>query len=153
MKLLKKGLCLGMAGLMALSLVACGGGKEQSATLVTEQNGVKMEYTIDAAGDSVHTITQVSSMDCSMYSDEEIALVEESAEEYSAIYDEYEGVEHSFSVEDGYLVETIKIDVSDKDTVSELVEAGLLPVDGSSTKISFKLTVESLQEQGWTLQE
>lgn len=151
----KKVLGLGLAGLMSLSLAACGGAEEQSVTLNYEMEGVTMEYTLDATGDIVHTITQVSSVDCSAYTEEQVAVLQSSLEEYATVYEAYEGVEYSSSVEEGFMYETIKIDVTDQDTISELSEAGLLPIEGDSaiTFISLEKTVESLESQGWVVQE
>lgn len=155
MRLGKKVFSYGLAGLMALSLTACGAVKEQSVTLVYEQEGVSMEYTLDATGDIVHTITQVSSVDCSLYTEEQVEMIQASIEEYAGVYEAYEGVEYTSSVEDGFMSETIKIDVSDKDTIDELSESGLLPIegDGEVSLISLEKTVESLEGQGWTVQE
>lgn len=151
----KKVLGLGLAGLMSLSLAACGGVEEQSVTLNYEMEGVNMEYTLDAAGDVVHTITQVSSVDCSAYTEDQVAMLQSSLEEYATVYDAYEGVEYSSSVEEGFMYETIKIDVSEQDTISELSEAGLLPIESDSavTFISLEKTVENLESQGWVVQE
>lgn len=154
MKLTKKVLGLGLAGLMTMSVAACGGGnEEQMVTLLYEQDGVTMEYTMEATGDKVHTITQVSKMDCSLYTEEQVALVEQSLEEYSAVYDEYEGVEYSYTLEDAMISETIKMDVSDSDTIDALSESGLLPIEGEADYISLEKTVDNLEEQGWTVQE
>lgn len=152
MKLLKKALCLGLAGIMALCLVACGG-EEKSVTMISEQDGVKVEYTMDAKGDVVHTITQVSTIDCSAFTDEDLELIKASAEECSKVYGEYEGVEYSYSTEEGYMHETIVIDVSDMDMCKELAEQGMLPIEGNAKFISLKLTIESMEEQGFVVQE
>lgn len=152
MKRMKRLFCLILASLMVLSMIGCGG-KEQSTTLLYEESGITMEYKMDAKGDIVHTITQTSILDCSAYTEEEIAAIEELMVQTSTSYGEYECVTYESVVEDTTLKETITIDASDSDTLKALSEAGLLPIDGNSSKISLKKTVESLESQGWVVQE
>lgn len=152
MKCMKRLFCLILTNLMILSLIGCGG-KEQSTTLLYEESGVTMEYKMDAKGDIVHTITQTSILDCSEYTEEEIAAIEELVAQTGASYEEYEGVTYESAVEGTTLKEIITIDASNSDTLTTLSEAGLLPIDGDSTKISLKKTVESLESQGWVVQE
>ena len=51
------------------------------------------------------------------------------------------------------LKEIITIDASNADALEELSDAGMLPLEGSGQKISLEKTVESLESQGWTVQE
>lgn len=161
MKLGKKVLCFGMAALMGVSMTACSSAKDvitevipdETATLVYEQDGVTITYTMEAQVDIVHTLTQVSTMDLSLYTEEQIALVEESLVTYADVYAEYESVTHSYVIEEDKLEETIVIDVSDSEELAKLSESGLLPIEGDAQFISMEKTIESLVSQGWTLQE
>ena len=151
---MKKLLSIMIVAIMALSLIACGGPEPQTATLKYEENGVVLEYTIDAADDEVEKITQVSTLDCSIYSEDELTLLEETLDEYAKIYEEYEAVTYSSEISDSNMIETIVIDVTNLDQMKELAEAGLVPLDDPDASfISFDKTIESLQSQGWTLVE
>lgn len=154
MKRMKRMFCMLLATLMILSMIGCGG-TEQSKTLryEDEESGITMEYKMDAKGDIVHTITQTSLLDCSAYSEEEIAEIEELLAQTIASYEEYEGVTYDSSMTDATLTEIITIDASDSDTLTALSDAGLLPIDGNASKISLKKTVEALESQGWVVQE
>lgn len=153
MKKMKRLMCMVLAGLIILSMAACGGSKPQTAVLTYEANGVTMEYKIDAKGDTINTITQTSSIDCSAYSEDDIATIQASMDEYAAIYEAYDGVKYETAVDGTTLKEIITLDVSDSDLVQSLSDAGLLPIEGDGTKLSLDKTVENLESQGWTLQE
>lgn len=152
MKQLKRFMCLGVAILMVLAMTACGS-KSQTKVLTLEADGVTMEYKIDAEGDTIKKLTQTSSIDGSAYSEDVLAAIEESMNEYASIYAEYEGVTYKTDLEGTVIVETITIDVSDADLVSSLSDAGLLPIDGDGSRLSLEKTVDSLTAQGWTLQD
>ncbi|MEE0781438.1 MAG: DUF1307 domain-containing protein [Sellimonas sp.] len=150
---MKKQLCALLAGAAMLSLTACGGGKEvqNAASATLEQNGVTMTMSFDAKGDVVTKITQESVIDLSGYTDEMIdeinATVETAKETYAAL----DGVEYSCEEEDGKLVETIVIP-TDKETLQNVVDQGLLPVDDENvTQLSLKATTENLEDSGWTV--
>lgn len=150
---MKKQLCALLAGAAMLSLTACGGGKEvqNAASATLEQNGVTMTMSFDAKGDVVTKITQESVIDLSGYTDEMIdeinATVETAKETYAAL----DGVEYSCEEEDGKLVETIVIP-TDKETLQNVVDQGLLPVDTENvTQLSLKATTENLEDSGWTV--
>ncbi len=151
MKKMKRIMCFVLACIMVFSITACGG-KEQTKILTLEQNGVTMEYQIEAKGDSIHTITQKSSIDCSGYTADDIALIEASIAEYAAIYEAYDGVTYSTETTDTTIIETIKLDVSDGDLVQSLSDAGLLPIEGDGTNLSLEKTIENLTAQGWVEQ-
>lgn len=153
MKQMKRFMCAAFTVLMILALTACGSTDPQTVVLTTEQNGVPVEYQLDSLGDTVQTITQKSTVDCSMYTEEQISLFEASINEYAATYEAIEGVTYSSEFVDTNLVETICIDATNSDTLNSLSEQGLLPIDGTSSKIPLKRTVENLQSQGWTIKE
>ena len=152
MKRMKRMFGLILASLMVLSMIGCSG-KEQSTTLIYEESGVTMEYKMDAKGDIVHTITQTTTLDCSDFSEEDIAAFQALIDQTSVSYAEYEGVTYESDFENSILKEVITIDASDSDTLTGLSEAGLLPLEGDSTKISLKKTIEALENQGWSVQE
>lgn len=152
MKRMKRMLSFVLTGLMLLAMAACGA-KEQSKVLVYEQSGVVMEYKMDAKGDVIHTITQTSVIDCSQYTEDQILQMEEMIEEVSPVYEEIEGVTYEVTRDGDELKEIITIDASNADALEELSDAGMLPLEGSGQKISLEKTVESLESQGWTVQE
>lgn len=152
MKKMKRIMCVVLAALTVFAMTACGGGKEQTAVLTLEQNGVTMEYKMDAKGDSIQKITQTSTIDCTGYSAEDIAMVEASIAEYAAIYEAYEGVTYKTESTDTTFNEIIELDVSDDELVQSLSEAGLLPIEGDGSNLSLEKTIENLTAQGWVEQ-
>lgn len=152
MKSTKKIVSLVLAGLMVFLMTACGA-KEETAVLTYEQMGVLIEYRMDAKGDVVQKITQTSTLDCSAFSDDQVAVIEASLDEYAETYKKMDGVEYSSSKTGAVIVETIIIDATNKDTLEDLVKAGLLPIEGETSKISLSKTIDNLEDQGWTLKE
>ena len=51
------------------------------------------------------------------------------------------------------LVEILTIDASNKDSIESLSEKGLLPLEGSASKISMNETKKGLQAAGFTITE
>lgn len=149
---MKKLLCVLLSVVMLFTMVACGG-KSQTAILTYEQNGVTMKYTLESKGDIIHTITQTSTIDGSVYTEEQLAVIEDSISQYQALYEQIKGVTYSTDVEGSVFVETIEIDASNETTITTLSSQGLLPIDGSSANISLEKTVKNLVSQGWVLQE
>ena len=150
---MKKILCAILTGLMLLSVTACGNSEPTTVTLTMEQNGATIDYKLDAKGDVVQTITQTSTVDCSAYTEEQLAVIEESAGQYAASYEGIEGVTYSIETVDTNLVETIVIDATNSDSLQELSDLGLLPIEGSSSSISLEKTVENLEALGMTVVE
>lgn len=145
---MRKLLCICISTLMLLAMTACST-KEQTVVMTFNQDGVEMQFQMDAKGDIVHTITQTSVLDCSAYQQEQIDAIVESTEEFSSTYEKYEGVTYSVNTEGTDLIEKIVIDTTKSDTLEKLSEAELLPIDGSSARISVKKTINALEEQGW----
>lgn len=149
---MKKILSLILAGMMILSLAACNSSEPQTVTLNIEESGILSEYTLEANGDVVHTIRQTTTMDCTGFTEEQFAIIDEAIQEYKALYAEIEGVVYDVAVNETAMVETVSIDVSNEETVAALSEAGLMPVEGEGA-ISLEKTVESMVELGWTVKE
>ena len=152
MRLGKKLLSLCMVMILAFAVVACGGGeKKKTVTLTMEQNGVSLDYVMEAKGDKVTSIKQISYIDCSVYSDEEVESLMEMLDEYSATYAAYDCVDYSTKIQGDDLVETISIDTTDIDEVKALSAAGLVPIDTTNASfISLEKTIESLKSIGMT---
>lgn len=150
---MKKILYAILAAVMLLSLAGCGA-KEQSVTLTVEDSGIIGVYVLEATGDKVHTIKQTTSMDCTGMTEDQFAIINESIEQYKAIYAQINGVEYDVQIADNTMKETINIDVSNKETIATLVDQGLLPIDNpDAASISLKQTVDNLTEQGWVIQK
>ena len=151
---MKKQLCALMAGAVMLGLAACGGEEEvqNAATATLEQNGVTMTMSFDAKGDVVTKITQESVIDLSGYTEEQIETLNATVDTAEETYAALENVEYSCEEEDGKLVERIVIPM-DEDTLKEVVEQGLLPVDDENvTQLSLEATVDNLESDGWTIE-
>ena len=71
---------------------------------------------------------------------------------YEEIYEEYEGTQYSAEVKGNMMYETIVIDVTKRDTVEALREAGLLPIEGDANGISLDKSMENLESLGWTVE-
>lgn len=158
---MRKVLIFVAACISALMMVGCGGGKEQSVTLTIEQSGATMDMILEAKGDIVHTMTQTSTVPLSNYGDVEdeaeleaiIEAIEVQAKTIEESYADIEGVDYSYNIENNEFNEEVKMDVSNSDTLEQLSEAGLSPVDGNASKVSLKKTQEGLTESGWTVVE
>lgn len=151
---MKKQLCALMAGAVMLGLAACGGEEEvqNAATATLEQNGVTMTMSFDAKGDVVTKITQESVIDLSGYTEEQIETLNTTVDTAEETYAALENVEYSCEEEDGKLVERIIIP-TDEDTLKEVVEQGLLPMDDENvTQLSLEATVDNLESAGWTIE-
>ncbi|MBQ8663972.1 MAG: DUF1307 domain-containing protein [Eubacterium sp.] len=154
---MKKFLCVMLACIMVLAMAACGSPNSEPVAETKVMNisvdGVVIEYKMDAVDDIIQTLTQTSTLDKAMFAEDEVAAFEASFEQYEAIYAEIEGVTYETQSTDTELIEIITMDVSNSDTIKTLADSGLLPVDGSTKRLSLSGTVEGLQEQGWVLQE
>lgn len=151
---MKKILCAVLTTCMLFALTACGSKPESKTVVLTyDLSGTTIDYQLDALDDTVQKITQVSTVDCSAYSDEDLSIILESADEYAASYEVIEGVTYSIEVEDSNLIETIVIDTTNLDSLQELSDSGLLPIDGDFDYISLEKTIENLESMGMTIKE
>lgn len=150
MKHMKKVLGFVLAGMMLVLCAACGSPKKETGVCTYEQDGYTVKFILEAENDVVQKITQVSTLDISLYTEDDVALIEESMDEFKQVYAEINGVEYSVEYTDTELAETIVIDASNSETMETLAENDLLPIEGEGTKISLAKTVESLESQGWT---
>ena len=137
---------------MMVMLAACGGDKQESATCTTVQDGVSIEVKIDATNDIITKWTQTSTISTEGYDEETLAYFDDVIEATKEIYAAYDKVDYNMTKTSDSLVETITIDMTDSATIKNLASAGLLPVEGSTDKLSLKLTVESLKSSGWTVE-
>lgn len=151
---MKKLFALLLTGIAILSLTACGGDTaSETQTMTLSVEGIEITYQMVAEDDIIQTLTQTSTLNKQAYTVADVAAFEASFAEYEAIYSNIEGVAYETQSTDAALVETITMDVSNPDTIKALAEAELLPVDGSTRKLSLSATVETLQEQGWIVVE
>lgn len=151
---MKKVLCTILASLIFFTFTACGSEPEEKCVILTsEEDGITMDYQLDALDDTVQKITQTTTIDCSSFTEEEISIITSSVDEYRAAYEAIEGVTYSLETIDTDLVETITIDTTNSDSLQELNDSGLLPIDGTADSISLEKTVENLKELGMTEKE
>ena len=138
-----------IACIMMISLVACGE-KEQTVTLSLVDSGLVTHFTLVAEGDIVHTIHQVTTLDCTGYTEGQLDVVKESVAQYKTIYNLIDGVTYNVEMTETSMIETFTIDASNKETISTLSTQGLMPIDGGGT-ISLEKTIKSLESQGWVV--
>ena len=148
---------LAIAILMMFSLSACAA-KEQTATLESTEEGggfnIAVALTLDAKGDKVYKITQVFSLDYT-----EAGLTEEDASAYadqmeSDLQDQISGIDgaiYTCSLEGTLIKETFVFDTSTPEQVQQIIDAQLLDLEDNTQIISFKQSVDKLQQNGWTL--
>lgn len=150
---MKKWFSFLLTAMLLLALTACGS-KAQTVTLLSEdaESGISTKYTMEADGDIVHTITQVTTMDCADFTEEQIDVIKESVEQYKTIYTEVEGVTYDVEITETAMTETIVIDASNEATMTALSENNLMPIEGEGA-ISLEKTVDSMSKQGWTVQK
>lgn len=149
---MKKIACMLLTCFLMLAMTACGDiQKPEFATLTLSVDGIAISYELAAKNDIIHTITQVSTLEKAAFTYADVDSFEASFIEYEKMYSAMEGVTYSTESTDTALTETIVLDVSNSKTLQTLASQGLLPVEGSTKRLSFSNTVEELQSQGWVL--
>ncbi len=148
----RRGLKLITAALL-LVFILCGcSAKEQTKTMRLEQDNISVEMVFEAKGDIIHTIIQTTEMSLEGVDEETVKQLKQNVESMKTTYAQYEGVTYTSEVGKENFKETITIDTSSEETIKELSENELLPIDGETSKLSLKKTMESLTESGWTEQ-
>ena len=148
---MKKFLCAILAAVMVLSLAACGGEEMTTTVLTMEQDGITIDYTLEAEGDVVKKIIQKSTLDGSVFDEATMDLMLQSAEGYKEAYEAYAGVTYELKEDGTNLVETITIDTTDMEMLKELSAAGLVPMDTENADVvSLEKTIANLKELGMT---
>ena len=147
---MKKIISIILASVMAFSLMACGATKaeveERTVTLVGEQNGANIEYTMYGKGDQVDKIVQVMTTDVSAYEDTDLQMA---IANVKLQYDSILGVSYDSNVADGILTETITMDFTLPNTAKAISDAGLMQIDGEGA-ISFTKTIANMKNLGFT---
>ena len=142
---------------VALLLIVGCGAKPTAFTATTDIDGEKTEMRFDGMGDTVNQIVQTTTIDLSDMSDEEKALMQPILDSAVAQMQQeladIEGTSHSVEMVGDALVEILTIDASNKDSIESLSEKGLLPLEGSASKISMNETKKGLQAAGFTITE
>ena len=152
---MRKLMCMMLSCMMLLGLTACGGEEEvkNAAVGTFEQNGITITMSFDAKGDKVTRLTQKSVIPTEGYTEEQLQALREVVDQAAATYDDFESVEYTSEEEEGQMVETIVIP-RDEETLKQVVEAGLLPVDDENvTELSLEQTKKNLEDTGWTFEE
>lgn len=150
---MKKLVCILATSIFMCGLTACSEEEVQNAATATyEQDGMITKMIFDAKGDAVTKITQETTMDLAGFTEEQIAEINSAVEMAEENFGEIDGVEYSAEEKDGKLVETIVMS-ADKDTLSVMIDQGILPVDNEElTQLSLDATVENLENSGWTVE-
>lgn len=151
---MKKILCTILASLIFFTFTACGSEPEEKCVIFTsEEDGITIDYQLDALDDTVQKITQTTTIDGSLFTEEQISIIISAADGYRATCKAIEGVTYSFETVDTDLIETITIDTTNSDSLQELNDSGLLYIDGTTDVISLEKTIENLKELGMTEKE
>lgn len=138
--------------LSIFSLTSCKRNKENVLTMELEQGAAHIELSFDAKGDYITKMTQTGKVDISSLSELQIKVMEDAAKKAEDQLSKIQGVEYSKEVKDGKLTEKIVVN-TDKDTLEKVKEAGVLPIQGNSSKLSLKKTKEALGKNGWAVKE
>ena len=147
---MKKLLSILLASLLLLSLAACSsGGKKETRTIETEDFGITYRMTFDATDDIVTKITQTTTVDPDLLSDEVVAILLESCEAMKEEYDAIAGVEYSYEGSTESFVETIVIDCTNSKTLQTLNDLGYLPIEGDAKALSLSASIEGMVDSGW----
>ncbi len=156
-KTMKKLCSMTLALMMVAALAGCGSEKEEKAVLrcKQEQEGYAVEMVYDAKGDKATRVTQTSTLDLTKFPEEALAAVDDALKQAEETYKAIKGVEYSYKKEDNKIIETVIIDLN-KDTIKELSEKGLMPIESEEGKevtyISIERTKESLEKSGWIVE-
>lgn len=152
---MKKILPVLLTFLCMFTLVACGNGEETKNALVLtydEADIIHIEMAFDAKDDVVTKITQNSVVNVSKFSEDQIAQLEALGDTSKEQFEKIKGTEYSRERKGDDLIETITIP-ADKETLNAVVDAGLLPVEGSADQLSISKTKETMVNNGWKVKE
>lgn len=158
MKIMKRITVAIIGIIMVLSLVACSQSEKTvvlRGDLTDKMSGVSTTdtWTLTTKGDTVQTLKEAFEMELSEYDDvikeSVISSLETSILEPAK---DIEGVECTAQMKgDTYIME-LTIDCKG-DAVKEAVDAGILQIVGSTSRISLKRTQSLLEEQGYEVVE
>ena len=150
---MKKVLMVLLTLVFALTFYSCGLGEKQAGVYTYSDENISVEMTIFAKGDDISKIEQVSKLDISGYSSEEIKEVEANIKEMEKVCKSIDGVEYSTKKEKNKITETISVAVNEK-TIEKIKKENLVPVEDQKAKsISLKKFTESLENSGWKLKK
>lgn len=150
---MKKVLMVLLTLVFALTFYSCGLGEKQAGVYTYSDENISVEMTIFAKGDDISKIEQVSKLDISGYSSEEIKEVEANIKEMEKVCKSIDGVEYSTKKEKNKITETISVAVNEK-TIEKIKKENLVPVEDQKAKsISLKKFTESLESSGWKLKK
>lgn len=135
-------------------LAGCGNKQQQTATctLKDPDSGLINEMILEAEGDTVTKLTQTNTVSLEGWTEEQLAYLDENVKAIEEQYNEIEGTQYTSSVTGTEFKEIIEIAMDNKDTLKAVTEKGLLPVEGSTERISFESTKKNLTDLGWTVE-
>jgi len=145
-------ICLALVGL----LVGCGS-KPNAFTATMEEGDEKTEMLIDGKGDTLEKITQTTTINIAEFGEAEreavLSVLDDAKAEMQSELSGIEGVTHSIEVVGDDIVEIMVIDATNSDSLDKLSAAGILPLEGETSRLSMKQSKESLQKEGFTITE
>ena len=118
---MKRWIKYALIGLAMLVLVACQSANESTTTLAIEEDGLMIEITLIADGDTVieqRTNNEISYEALGVTSEED---AEEMLAEFMVGYDTTEGITHQVDYQDTRVIETVVVDFETVD-VDEVLE-------------------------------
>lgn len=135
--------------LSLFSLTGCGG-KEQTATFKkSTSNGVELTISFHAKGDTVDKMTQVTKIDISKYSKEQVDTLYNQGDKAKQQFSTIDGLNYNLKEENDVMIETIEISFT-KDNIKQLSDSNILPMTESNvSKISLEKTIEQFENQGY----
>jgi len=149
---MKKILSIMITAILLCSFTACNQAKTKTVTLHIEDSGILGQYVLEAEDNVVKTITQITTMECTGFVEEQFKILEDAAAEYKTVYEAMEGVTYDVEITEKAMVETLTIDAANKTALDALFEQGLLPLE-KGDYIALDQTVEALCADGWVVAE
>ena len=95
---------------------------------------------------------QKTTIDLSMFPEEDVDLLDDTIKDLEEMYKNYRGAQYSAEIKDNFYYEVIKIDMTNENTITSLTNEELLPIEAKANKTSLDDTIESLKSNEWTVE-
>lgn len=132
--------------MVALILMGCGGGEEKTVKLTKEADSMKEETILVAKGDILTQMTQTSIVTIEGATED---LIQPVIDEFKGQIEGIEGVECTSEISGDELTLSLIVDMTNDESLKKLSEKQLIAIDGISSKISLKKSIEEMTAAGW----
>lgn len=152
--------------LIVLMLVGCSSGSKADTSKVKEgvlvatlENGpIKMVQTYDGdkEKDILTKMVQTSTIDLSALTQDQKDKLEKDIEVVKEQYSKIKGATYTFEIKDNKATEVVTLSLEGdalQDVVKNKVMVGMEDTDQTYSHVSYKLTLENLKKQGFTVEE